>query len=98
MSKHEMELYERYRIMCIITAGKRDWKLLHNRIEGEKKMNNQIVDELQIAGALIQTVADAVANQFGAKDTEHLDISGNGQNLFCCLPISQSQHLILRFF
>ena len=56
-----------YQIMGIITAGKRDWKLLHNRIEG-------------------------------AKDTEHLDISGNGQNLFCCLPISQSQHLILRFF
>ena len=60
--------------MCIITAGKRDWKLLHNRIGGEKKMNNQIVDELQIASALIQTVADAVANRFGAKDTEHLDI------------------------
>lgn len=37
-------------------------------------MKNQIVDELQIVGALVQTVADAVANRFGAKDTEHLDI------------------------
>ena len=40
-----------YQIMGIITAGKRDWKLLHNRIEG-------------------------------AKDTEHLDISGNGRDRF----------------
>ena len=43
-------------------------------MEGETQMKNQIVDELQIASALIQTVADAVANRFGAKDTEHLDI------------------------
>ena len=37
-------------------------------------MKNQIVDELQMAGALIRTVADAVANRFGTEDTEHLDI------------------------
>lgn len=37
-------------------------------------MQSQIIDELQTVSALIQTVADAVANRFGATDTEHLDI------------------------
>ena len=37
-------------------------------------MQSQIIDELQTVSALIQTVADAIANRFGAKDTEHLDI------------------------
>ena len=56
------------------------------------------IDSSKEAGKLLISIIAAVANRFGAKDTEHLDISGNGQNLFCCLPISQSQHLILRFF
>ena len=37
-------------------------------------MKNETIDELQTVSALIQTVADAIANRFGAKDTEHLDI------------------------
>ena len=37
-------------------------------------MQSQMIDELQTVSALVQTVADAVANRFGATDTEHLDI------------------------
>ena len=37
-------------------------------------MQIQIIDELYTVNALVQTVADAVANRFGATDTQHLDI------------------------
>lgn len=35
----------------------------------------EIIEELETVSALVQTVADAVANRFGAKDTQHIDVT-----------------------